>query len=82
MGIIKWKINAKRVKINKVFSEFRLHEIPYVFFYSVYFVKYIYGIALNSTEFCITAFVEFHGISGNSATFGVTKFRKILISGG
>ncbi len=66
----------------RMFLEFCLYVIPYVFLNSVYF-RIVYGIALNSAkaEFCIMEFVEFWRISRNSVTVGVTKFRVILTSG-
>jgi hypothetical protein len=65
----------------RVFSEFRRYGIPYIFFSSVdseYYTELL-KIPRNYVEFRIAEFVEFRGISRNSVTFGVTKFRIILI---
>jgi hypothetical protein len=66
---------------SRVFSEFRRYGIPYIFFNSVYSIYYteLLKIPRNYAEFRIAEFVEFRGISLNSVTFGVTKFRIILI---
>ncbi len=56
---------------NSAYTEFRMFVKFRIF-------RIVYGIALNYAEFRITEFVEYRGISRNSATFGVTEFRITL----
>jgi hypothetical protein len=63
---------------SRVFSEFRLYEIPYVFF-----IPYIlYSTYTECPKFRGIPYYGICQILRNSATFGVTKFHIILTSGG